>query len=89
MPHPTAILDVVGLSTSLIGAATPNLKSFADRGRLRRMRPGLPAVTCPVQAGMLTGTSPRDHGIVGNGWYDRDLAEVHFWKQSDHLVGGP
>lgn len=35
---------------------------------------------------MLTGVPPRDHGIVGNGHYDRDLAEVHFWKQSNHLV---
>jgi predicted AlkP superfamily pyrophosphatase or phosphodiesterase len=29
---------------------------------------------------------PRDHGIVANGWYVRDLAEVMFWKQSNHLV---
>jgi predicted AlkP superfamily pyrophosphatase or phosphodiesterase len=25
---------------------------------------------------------------VGNGWYHRDLAEVHFWKQSNRLVQG-
>jgi predicted AlkP superfamily pyrophosphatase or phosphodiesterase len=25
---------------------------------------------------------------VANGWYDRDLAEVHFWKQSNRLVQG-
>jgi predicted AlkP superfamily pyrophosphatase or phosphodiesterase len=31
---------------------------------------------------------PAGHGIVANGWYDRKLAEVHFWKQSNHLVGG-
>ena len=31
---------------------------------------------------------PARHGIVGNGWYDRSLAEVHFWKQSNHLVKG-
>ena len=31
----------------------------------------LPAVTCSVQASLVTGTLPRDHGIVGNGWYDR------------------
>jgi hypothetical protein len=33
--------------------------------------------------------NPSRHGIVGNGWYDRALAEVHFWKQSNHLVAGP
>lgn len=36
---------------------------------------------------MLTGRLPREHGIVANGWYDRDLAEVMFWKQSNRLVG--
>ncbi|HWY77652.1 MAG TPA: alkaline phosphatase family protein, partial [Verrucomicrobiae bacterium] len=28
------------------------------------------------------------HGIVGNGWYNRELAEVQFWRQSNHLVHG-
>jgi predicted AlkP superfamily pyrophosphatase or phosphodiesterase len=37
---------------------------------------------------MLTGLLPREHGIVGNGWYNRELAEVQFWKQSNRLVGG-
>jgi predicted AlkP superfamily pyrophosphatase or phosphodiesterase len=37
----------------------------------------------------LTGLNPAHHGIVGNGWYDRALSEVHFWKQSNHLVAGP
>jgi predicted AlkP superfamily pyrophosphatase or phosphodiesterase len=36
---------------------------------------------------MLTGKPPRDHGIVGNGWYFRDLAEVWLWRQSNALVG--
>jgi len=31
---------------------------------------------------------PAAHGIVGNGWYNRELAEVQFWKQSNHLVQG-
>jgi predicted AlkP superfamily pyrophosphatase or phosphodiesterase len=37
---------------------------------------------------MLTGLAPAQHGVVGNGWYSRDLAEVQFWKQSNHLVHG-
>ena len=37
---------------------------------------------------MLTGRLPAEHGIVGNGWYERDQAEIRFWKQSNHLVGG-
>jgi predicted AlkP superfamily pyrophosphatase or phosphodiesterase len=38
---------------------------------------------------MLTGTRPGQHGIVGNGWFDRELGEVQFWKQSNRLVRGP
>ena len=37
---------------------------------------------------MLTGLAPTAHGIVGNGWHDRALGEVHFWKQSNRLVSG-
>ena len=56
-------------------------------GRLPRCAPVLPAVTCTAQA-TLTGLLPREHGIVGNGWYFRDLAEVLFWQQSNRLVQG-
>ena len=61
---------------------------FAAGGSLRTVRPAFPAVTCTAQATYLTGLSPADHGIVANGWYDRELAEVHFWKQSNRLVSG-
>ncbi len=37
---------------------------------------------------MLTGLHPSQHGIVGNGWHDRTLGEVQFWKQSNALVSG-
>jgi len=85
----TVVLDVVGLTPSLLGDDTPHLREFEQRGGgARPLVPPLPAVTCSAQASMLTGASPRDHGIVGNGWYFRDVAEVSLWKQSNHLVGG-
>ena len=31
---------------------------------------------------------PTHHGIVANGWYFRDLAEIWFWRQSNQLVTG-
>ena len=37
---------------------------------------------------MLTGRLPREHGIVGNGWYFRDLAQVWLWRQSNNLAHG-
>jgi predicted AlkP superfamily pyrophosphatase or phosphodiesterase len=37
---------------------------------------------------MLTGVLPSQHGIVANGWYFRELAEIGFWKQSNQLIQG-
>jgi predicted AlkP superfamily pyrophosphatase or phosphodiesterase len=86
-----AVLNVVGLTKSLMDAHAdrcPNIRSLAKDGIQVPIGPVLPAVTCPVQATYLTGAPPRVHGIVGNGWYFRDLCEVHFWKQSNRLMGG-
>lgn len=88
MAHATAVINIVGLSQSLIGEHTPRIAAFAQRGRVQRLKPTLPAVTCSVQSSILTGQSPREHGIVGNGWFDRTQCEVQFWKQSNRLVAG-
>lgn len=86
-----AILNVVGLCNRLLGDHTPRLRGFSKRstGTPIPIQPVMPALTCSAQATYLTGTLPSDHGIVGNGWYDRTLNEHHFWKQSNRLVGGP
>lgn len=88
MTHPTAVINVVGLTPALIGSDTPNLRALAHDGSIGPIRDVLPAVTCTAQATYLTGTLPKDHGIVGNGWYFRDLAQVMFWRQSNQLVAG-
>lgn len=84
--HKTVVIDVVGLSSSLIGEHTPFLKKYAQSRHLRAISPMLPAVTTSVQSTYLTGKWPSEHGIVGNGWYDRTECEVKFWKQSNKLV---
>lgn len=84
----TAVLDVVGLTPRLVGDHTPRIRDFCRRARSVSVEPVLPAVTCTAQSTYLTGTPPSRHGIVANGWYDRSLAEVQFWKQSNHLVHG-
>jgi predicted AlkP superfamily pyrophosphatase or phosphodiesterase len=83
----TAVLNVVGLTRALL-SSMPRLSAFAREGHATAIRPAFPAVTCTAQSSYLTGLTPSEHGIVGNGWYDRDLAEIHFWKQSNHLVRG-
>lgn len=84
----TAVINVVGLSESLLGPHTPRINAFRAGGALTRIEPAFPAVTCTAQSTYLTGQPPAQHGIVANGWYNRELAEVQFWKQSNRLVGG-
>src|SRR5947208_2954230 len=81
-----AVIDVVGLTESLVGPHTPKIAEFLKQGAKATIVPAFPAVTCTAQSNYLTGKIPTHHGIVANGWYDRELAEVHFWKQSNHLV---
>ncbi|MGB8022351.1 MAG: nucleotide pyrophosphatase/phosphodiesterase family protein, partial [Candidatus Nanopelagicales bacterium] len=83
----TLVIDVVGLTPSLLQHA-PNLKALAERGTMRPLTTVTPAVTTTVQSTFVTGTLPREHGIVANGWYFRDLAEVWLWRQSNRLVSG-
>ena len=82
----TVVIDIVGLSTSLIGERMPFLKKYLENHYLQNIEPMLPAVTTAVQSTYLTGKWPAQHGIVGNGWYDRQDCEVKFWKQSNKLV---
>src|SRR5437016_1088901 len=84
----TAVINVVGLTEALIGEHTPRIRDFAARGAKAVVTPAFPAVTCAAQSTYLTGLPTTGHGIVGNGWYHRELAEVQFWKQSNHLVQG-
>jgi predicted AlkP superfamily pyrophosphatase or phosphodiesterase len=84
----TAVINVVGLTNALIGEHTPRIRDFAARGAKAVVSPAFPAVTCTAQSNYLTGATPTLHGIVGNGWYNCELAEVQFWKQSNHLVHG-
>jgi len=86
--RPLVILNAVGLTPRLLDYA-PRLKALAQTGWVKSLDEVLPAVTCTAQATMLTGKSPQEHGIVGNGWYFRDTGEVRFWQQSRDLINAP
>ena len=85
---PVLVINVVGLSPAGIGENTPEIGRFASEHSVRTLQPPLPAVTCTSQATMTTGSLPREHGVVSNGWYYRDTGEVRFWQRSDRLVAG-
>ena len=82
------VVLVVGLSPDLVGPHTPNICRLVQRGGIRALNTTTPAVTCTAQSTLVTGLTPAEHGAVGNGWYFRDLSEVWFWRQSNHLIGG-
>ncbi len=84
----TVVIDVVGLSKSVIGVHTPFLQKYIADRNIATIEPVLPAVTTSVQSTYLTGKWPNETGIVGNGWYDHADSEVKFWKQSNKLVNG-
>ncbi|MEO8147202.1 MAG: nucleotide pyrophosphatase/phosphodiesterase family protein [Bacteroidia bacterium] len=81
-----AVINVVGLTSSLIGDNTPFLKKWLSHKSLSHIHPVLPAVTCSAQATYLTGKLPSEHGIVGNGWYFEEECEIKFWRQSNKLI---
>ena len=85
----TVVVNIVGLTPSLIGASTPALAEFQRRSRMAAIEPVIPAVTCTAQATYFTGVYPDRHGIVANGWYFRDECDVRFWRQSNKLVEAP
>ena len=84
---PVLLLDVVGLTSTAL-AHMPRLRQLAANGWQSELATVLPAVTCSVQSTMLTGLSPAEHGIVGNGWYFRELGDVYLWRQHNRLVEG-
>lgn len=84
---PLLVIDVAGLTPRLL-EVMPRTRAVAERGFAAELGTVLPAVTCSVQSTFLTGLTPAEHGIVGNGWYLRDIGEVNLWRQNNRLVGG-
>ena len=81
------LLDVVGLEQKhLDSGLLPNISKITENGEVGKLEPTFPAVTCSVQASILSGKYPREHGIISNGLYDRSTFNVSFWEQSSSLV---
>ncbi len=82
-----AVINVVGLTEDHIGVHTPNIARLVQESVIKLIPP-LPAVTCTVQSSMLTGSTPAEHGIVANGWHERETIDTSFWRQENDLVQG-
>jgi predicted AlkP superfamily pyrophosphatase or phosphodiesterase len=81
------LLDVVGLEQKhLDSGIVPNIAKITESGQAAKLEPTFPAVTSTVQASILSGKYPREHGIIANGLYDRSAYSVSFWEQPSSLV---
>lgn len=76
------ILDIVGLRPEHLDAGyAPNVTDVLQTDLTASLKPPFPAVTVPVQTTLGEGRSPRRHGDVSNGEYDRDSQTVAFWER--------
>jgi hypothetical protein len=82
------LLSIPGLRAHDL-SAMPNLSQLTSGGDRATLVPSFPCVTWPVQANMLTGTLPAEHGVVANGFYWRDKHEVEMWTAWNDKIQRP
>src|SRR5690606_1308806 len=82
------LLSVPGLRASDV-AHMPNLAALTKDGDQAPLVPSFPAVTLCVETNIMTGMLPIDHGVVANGWYDREKGEVELWTMGNEAIQRP
>jgi len=65
------------------------LRELFAGGEIAELTPTFPCVTCPVQANMLTGRLPREHGIIANGFFWREKKTVEMWTSPSDCFDRP
>ncbi|MCH7726242.1 MAG: alkaline phosphatase family protein [Planctomycetes bacterium] len=88
MPNNVVFLSIPGLRDQDLDQ-TPRLAALATRGTKSRLVPSFPCVTWPVQANMLTGKLPSEHGVIANGFYWRDEQKVEMWTAGNKVISAP
>lgn len=82
------LLSIPGLRSDDV-ARMPALQRLVDAGDRAPLVPSFPAVTWPVQANMLTGVLPQQHGVVANGFFWRERNEVEMWTAWNDKIQAP
>lgn len=84
------VIDIVGLEEKHLNSRLlPTISALAEKGESSKMKPVFPAVTSTVQTSFLSGEYPNKHGIISNGFMDRETYNVSFWEQYNSLVQVP
>ncbi|MDY0220340.1 MAG: alkaline phosphatase family protein [Desulfobacterium sp.] len=88
MSHHLFCFNIAGLSPFFLNKLIkmPGFSNLMKNGQKAEMVPVFPCLTLPGQASLSTGQYPCEHGIIANGFYDRDRFEVSFWDQYRSLV---
>ncbi|KAF3918584.1 hypothetical protein AA313_de0201436 [Arthrobotrys entomopaga] len=94
--HPTTILiSLDGFRADFLKRGlSPTLQKFIDNGvSPAYMHPSFPSVTFPNHWSIVTGLYPESHGIVGNSFWDPELALEFFYTDPEkslqtHWWGG-
>jgi len=107
MSNRVCVIDMPGLSRHLLASLPPDsaLGRWAAARAVVGLTPTFPAVTCSVQASLITGTAPSRHGVVANGMptfrFPQDQAlvdagnfaayrrQISFWEQSNQFLDSP
>ena len=88
MRDTVVFLSIPGLRGQDV-ALMPKLSRLVSGGDRAPLAASFPAVTWPVQANMLTGKLPREHGVIANGFYWRDKQEVEMWTAWNDKIQQP
>ncbi len=80
--------DVTGAARKDSRTSMPTLHAWAQSGALAELTPSFPCVTSPVQASVWTGVGPGQHGVIANGFHDRDRNQVEFWMARNGIIQG-
>ncbi|MCA9073919.1 MAG: alkaline phosphatase family protein [Planctomycetaceae bacterium] len=89
MHHSAVLLSIPGLRSQDL-ASMPRLSALASgNGASVPLTPSFPCVTWPVQASLLTGVGPEQHGVIANGLYHRESGDVEMWTAWNECVQSP
>ncbi len=74
-------LDVQRLHEMLDAGLLPNIRrTFLEGGvEVRDALSSIPSITYPNCSTIVTGLFPGHHDILGNFWFDRDRAAIHYY----------
>ena len=88
MSDVVVFLSIPGLRGQDV-SSMPSLSKLMAGGGRATLVPSFPGVTWPVQANMLTGKLPCEHGVIANGFYWRDKREVEMWTAWNDKIQQP